>query len=174
MKIFIGGSQSIVNIKSWSLLITQLTFEFKNGYKFLIGDCKGVDEQVQTLYSKDNNRPVIVYCSGETCRCNKGGWKEVHVPADGLNGFEFYRQKDKAMITDADIGLMIWDGKSKGTRVNIKELLEQDKEVFLYYFANRIMAILRNTEDFKKFCDKYGLKYERKRKANQIRENKKR
>lgn len=159
MKIFIGGSQSIADIKSWSLLVTQL-FELGDGYEVLIGDCKGVDGQVQSLYSKDESRFVTVYCSGEICRCNKGGWEEIHIPADGLNGFEFYRQKDKAMIAEADVGLMIWDGKSKGTRANIKELLEQGKTVFLYYFTNRISAKLARTEDFKMFCDTYGLKYE--------------
>lgn len=47
-------------------------------------------------------------------------------------GFEFYAQKDKAMAKDADFGLMVWDGKSKGTLNNMINLLLQEKSVLLY------------------------------------------
>jgi hypothetical protein len=39
--------------------------------------------------------------------------------------------KDMAMAQDADCGLMIWDGKSQGTKFNIENMTKLGKEVFI-------------------------------------------
>lgn len=54
--------------------------------------------------------------------------KNIAVP-DGMTGFEFYRQKDIAMANDVDCALMIWDGKSRGTLCNIRDMERLGKEV---------------------------------------------
>jgi hypothetical protein len=40
-----------------------------------------------------------------------------------------YQMKDVAMAQDADCGLMIWDGKSRGTKFNIKNITKLNKKM---------------------------------------------
>lgn len=62
-----------------------------------------------------------------------GNWRvqKVDVPRN-VTGFDFYAQKDIQMSIDADYGLMIWNGKSRGTLNNIINLTNQGKEVLVY------------------------------------------
>ena len=48
-----------------------------------------------------------------------------------MEGREFYTLKDMKMADDADYGLMIWDGKSKGTLKNIEEMKKNNKKFFV-------------------------------------------
>ena len=50
------------------------------------------------------------------CRNNVGDWptREIDAPR-GARGFDYYSLKDRAMAEAAEYGLMLWDGKSKGT-----------------------------------------------------------
>lgn len=52
----------------------------------------------------------------EHCRNNVANWltREVAAPR-GAKGFDYYSVKDRAMAEAAEYGLMLWDGKSKGT-----------------------------------------------------------
>ena len=59
------------------------------------------------------------------------------------------------MAKAADIGFMIWNGKSKGTFNNIIKLLEENKEVLLYYTVNKKFYHLKQIEDFNKFTSTY-------------------
>ena len=45
----------------------------------------------------------------------------------GLSGRAFNYVKDVQMCEDCDRALMIWDGKSEGTRENIKRMLDRNK-----------------------------------------------
>ena len=131
MKIFIGGSK----------MINSLTTEFTNeldricseGHEILIGDCFGVDLLVQKSLSERGYTNVTVYVSGDKVRCNYGNFPVKHIPvSEDVSGFEFRRQKDIAMAQDADCGLMLWDGRSRGTAANIVELKAMHKEVVVY------------------------------------------
>lgn len=131
MKIFIGGSK----------MINSLTTEFINkldricseGHKILIGDCFGVDLLVQKFLSERSYTNVTVYVSGDKVRCNYGNFPVKHIAVkSGITGFEFRRQKDIAMAQDADFGLMLWDGRSRGTAANIADLKAMHKEVVVY------------------------------------------
>jgi hypothetical protein len=37
------------------------------------------------------------------------------VSSRGARGFAYYATKDQVMVDDAEYGLMLWDGESKGT-----------------------------------------------------------
>ena len=81
----------------------------------------------------DRDIHVTVYASNGRARNNVGRWPVKNIPvAPAARGFEFFRQKDIAMANDADIGFMIWDGKSRGTLCNILTLAEQWKRVLVY------------------------------------------
>ena len=46
--------------------------------------------------------------------------REVAAPR-GAKGFDYYSLKDRAMAETAEYGLMLWDGKSKGTARSFRE-----------------------------------------------------
>ena len=51
------------------------------------------------------------------------------------------------MSEEADCGIMLWDGKSKGTLNNILNLLEQGKQVAVYFLPKKVFYDLRSFED---------------------------
>lgn len=131
MNVFISGSISIGKLPL--LAIEKINAIIAKNYRILVGDAKGVDLLVQEylLMRKYNN--IIVYFTGENIRNNAGNWETSKIIADNDNkkGRERYVIKDKAMAKDADCGLMIWDGKSKGTLGNIIEMKEQKKHFYV-------------------------------------------
>ena len=57
----------------------------------------------------------------------------------------------KTNLQKADIGFMIWKGKSKGTFNNIINLLEFDKQVVLYYLPNQKFYYFKKKDELKEF-----------------------
>ena len=45
---------------------------------------------------------------------------------------EFYSMKDRVMAEEATIGLMMWDGQSVGTLMNVVRLLRLNKKAVVY------------------------------------------
>lgn len=127
MIVFVGGSKTISRLNAET--ISALDMICKTGDKFIIGDCFGADKLVQEYLVERHYSNVEVYVSGENSRNNIGAFTEKHIHAEGLSGFQFYRQKDIAMAKDADMGLMLWDGKTKGTLCNIQDMKAMGKEV---------------------------------------------
>lgn len=121
---------------------------YQKGYDVLVGDCYGVDSSVQRFYANLGYDNVFVYASNGYARNNIGCWKvkNVSVPSE-VKGFDFYKQKDIAMANEADYGLMIWDGQSRGTLNNIINLVCQHKNVLLYFtMTNKLLVIKTITE----------------------------
>ncbi len=134
MRVFIGGSKTI------SSLTAEFTAELDriitDGHEILIGDCYGTDLLVQKYLACRNYDKVTVYVSGDKVRHNAGGFPVRHITVpNGCTGFEFRRLKDIAMAEDADYGLMLRDGKSRGTAANIADLRTMSKEVKVYVCA---------------------------------------
>ena len=87
-------------------------------------------------------------------RNNHGDWFVQNVSVEpNITGFEFYAKKDLEMAKKADIGFMIWNGKSRGTFNNIVNLLKMNKEVVLYYDATNYFYHLRDMNDLNKFLN---------------------
>ena len=113
----------------------------------LVGDCYGVDSSVQKFYADIGYDRVTIYASNGKARNNVGKWNIKNVPVSaGVHGFDFYRQKDIAMARDADYGMMIWDGKSRGTMNNILTMFEQGKPV-LVFLPNQNRSIVVNSQN---------------------------
>jgi hypothetical protein len=124
--IFISGSISINKLPIQAII--KLDNIIDEGMKVLIGDANGVDLQVQKYLQEKNYSNVIVYHVGKEARNNIGSWKTKSITTNlSARGRIFYTEKDKAMAADTDYGLMIWDGKSKGTLSNIKTMLLAQK-----------------------------------------------
>ena len=149
MNVFIAGARSIKNIDS--AVQNRLMSIYNNNLNILIGDCYGVDTSVQNFFYKLNYSKVTVYASNGKVRNNIGQWKikSINVPSY-VKGFDFYKQKDIEMAKNADYGLMIWDGKSRGTLNNMINLTTQNKKTVVYISHNENPYIIDGYDALKK------------------------
>jgi hypothetical protein len=135
-KVFIGGSRAVNRLSEAIRL--RLDRIIEKGFPVIIGDANGADKAVQQYLDSKKYLNVEVFCSGHVCRNNIGNWKRQEVSSAARNKtYDFYAAKDRAMAEDATIGFMVWDGKSKGTLLNVFRLLEQQKKVVVYNTAEK-------------------------------------
>jgi probable addiction module antidote protein len=128
--VFVGGSRKIVRLSTEVKKRLENVVESK--FTVLVGDANGADKAVQRHLVEVGYKDVTVFCSGDTCRNNLGNWRERHVPSlKREKGFQFFALKDREMARAADFGLMIWDGKSAGTVLNILRLIRYGKKAVL-------------------------------------------
>lgn len=152
MKVFVAGPRTIKKLDE------NICDKIKNiclkKYEILIGDAEGIDSTVQKFLNSNLYRNVKIYASQGIARNNYGDWKieNVHVD-DNVKGFDFYAKKDLEMAKAADIGFMIWNGKSKGTFNNIINLITHKKEVILYYVVNKKFYHLKQMKDLDIFLN---------------------
>jgi hypothetical protein len=119
--VFVAGSRQISRLPAE--VRTRLDTMIEKGFQILVGDANGADKAVQR-YLADRSYPnVLVHCMKDHCRNNVGNWptREVDAPR-GAKGFDYYSLKDRVMTQAAEYGLMLWDGKSKGTVNNVVNL----------------------------------------------------
>ncbi len=129
--IFIGGSRQISRLPAE--IMDRLKKIMASQHCVLVGDANGADKAVQKFFADATYGNVTVFCTGEKFRNNLGNWPTHHVePPKGAKGFQFYAAKDREMAAKADFGLMIWDGKSSGTLLNILRLARAGKISVLY------------------------------------------
>jgi adenine-specific DNA-methyltransferase len=148
--VFIGGSRAV------SRLPTQAQERLNNviqvGAKVIVGDANGADKAVQKFFASRNYPWVRVYCSGDECRNNVGNWDTRHIdPPKGAHGFDFYAAKDRIMAREADYGLMIWDGKSAGTILNILRLINLGRKAVLINVPEKTAANFKSANDWMSF-----------------------
>ena len=129
--IFIGGSRQISRLPAE--IMDRLKKVMASQHCVLVGDANGADKAVQRFFAEATYGNVTVFCTGEKFRNNLGRWPTNHVePPKGAKGFQFYAAKDREMAARADFGLMIWDGKSPGTLLNVLRLAKAGKISVLY------------------------------------------
>lgn len=150
--VFIGGSRHISRLPSE--VKARLDSVIDKQHRVLIGDANGADKAVQKHLADASYQNVTVYCTGEEYRNNLGHWP-VHnvVPPEGAKGFSFYAAKDREMAREADIGLMIWDGKSPGTLLNVLRLVKNGK-ISVLYNAPEKRSINIDLPQWDKFLDR--------------------
>ena len=148
--VFVGGSRHVSRLPAPAL--ERLGNVVSSGFPVVVGDANGADKAVQKFLAEKSYGTVTVFCTGETCRNNLGHWQTKHVAAPrSAKGFEFYAVKDREMAKSADFGLMIWDGKSIGTLLNVLRLVLDGKKTVLINNASRAMTTLKSLEDWKTF-----------------------
>ena len=130
-KVFIGGSRRISHLSP--AVQERLQRIVDKGLPVLLGDAHGADKAVQRFLHERGYQNVKVYCAGGACRNNLGNWPlRVVKPSSTRPDFDYFAEKDRVMATEADFGLMIWDGKSLGTVMNVFRLARQGKKVVVY------------------------------------------
>jgi hypothetical protein len=144
--VFIGGSRAVSRLNE--IIRGQLDDLIQKRCTILIGDANGADRAVQQHFAERGYRNVVVYCM-DRCRNNVGNWELEPISSDsGKRDFSYFARKDLAMAREARCGVMLWDGKSKGTLNNIYNLLHDRKKVLVY---------LSTSKEFRKLSDQADL-----------------
>lgn len=124
--VFIGGSRAVSRLNA--IIRTKLDDLITRQCMIFVGDANGADKAVQQYLASCGYQHVLVYCM-DRCRNNLGKWPTKHVvTTTGGAGFAYYAAKDLAMARDAKCGIMLWDGKSKGTLNNIQQIISVGKK----------------------------------------------
>jgi len=148
--VFIGGSRHVSRLPPQAK--ERLNNVIENAFPVLVGDANGADKAVQKHLMESQYEHVTVFCSGDICRNNLGQWKTRHIQSSKeVKGFQFYAAKDREMARAADFGLMIWDGKSTGTLLNILRLVRADKKAVLISVPTKIATTFKVAQDWNIF-----------------------
>jgi len=135
-KVFIGGSRRISKLNDQ--IRSKLGEIVDREFQILVGDANGADRAVQAQLAAWKYARVTVYFVGVRPRNNVGCWPLLHVETPkGLKGFDFFSAKDKRMAHEADCGIMLWDGESRGTLANVVNLVREEKPVAVYVSKRR-------------------------------------
>ena len=146
--VFVAGSRQISRLPAE--VKTRLDTMIEKGFQILVGDANGADKAVQQYFAEKAYPNVLVHCMKDHCRNNVGSWPTRHVEAPrGAKGFDYYSLKDRAMAEAAEYGLMLWDGKSKGTVNNVVNLSRDHKPVVVYVAPTREFRTVKTFEDVK-------------------------
>lgn len=145
-KVFIAGSRGLSRLnKDVRCRIDKIV---DKGLMVIVGDANGVDKAVQRYLSNRHYSNVMVFCMERGCRNNMGDWPtRVITAADpSRRNFAYYSTKDRVMVEEADYGLMLWDGRSRGTLTNIVHLVRQGKPVVVYVAPDRSFYTLLQSD----------------------------
>jgi probable addiction module antidote protein len=153
--LFIGGSRHVSRLPADGK--KRLENVINSGHRVIVGDANGADKAVQKYLHDAAYDKVTVFCSGDQYRNNLGQWETHNVyPPSNLKGFHFYAAKDRKMAEEADFGLMIWDGKSAGTVLNVLRLVRIGKIVVLFNVPDKRtinIKTLAHWEEFISHCN---------------------
>ena len=140
-KVFVGGGKTIGRLPD--KVASMLDSFMESGEHIIVGDAHGCDLAFQTYLHSKGYPHVTVYCSGEKCRFNMG-WEEKHIAVpEGMEGYEFYREKDLAMMGDCDCALLVYERRSLATRRYIYNLKALGKPVFAFNVERDCFKISR-------------------------------
>ncbi|HEV2501757.1 MAG TPA: hypothetical protein VGV39_01695 [Mesorhizobium sp.] len=154
--IFLGGSRDIFELPPAAIERIGAIVAAEHGV--LIGDAPGADAEAQGLLAGYNYEHVGVFCAGDTPRNNLGDWAVYRVPPPlGAHGFDVHAPKDREMGRRADYGLMVWDGRSPGTCLNVLRLAMMSKPCVIYDMSRGSVATVQNTADWRATLRLAGL-----------------
>ena len=154
--VFIGGSRAVSRLNA--KLREKLDDLMRRNCTIFIGDANGADKAVQSHLAICRYENVVIFCM-DRCRNNVGDWQTRTITSkSGIKGFFYYATKDLAMAREAKCGVMLWDGKSKGTLNNIINLMKEEKKVLVYFAPDKTFYNLSNEGDLWSLlerCDKW-------------------
>jgi hypothetical protein len=160
-KVFIGGSRRVSRLAA--PVRERIDRIIEKDLPVIVGDANGADKAVQSYLSKRHYQNVEVFCSGRSPRNNVGGWHLRSIEAESPRGtVDFYTAKDRAMTDEATVGLMVWDGKSVGTLLNVFRLLSNHKKVVVYAAPEKQFHELKSLGQWDEFISHCPLELRRK------------
>lgn len=145
-KAFIGGSRKISRLSPD--VQRRLDTIIAMHLPVVVGDANGSDKAVQQYLHRHSYERVEVFCAAGHCRNNIGRWPVRVVSTEAIRrGFGFHAAKDRVMADEASVGLMIWDGASVGTLMNMLRRLRQHKKVAVYVAPTKAFQDLHGKSD---------------------------
>jgi hypothetical protein len=145
-KIFIAGSRRLSRLGAdvWQRIDNII----EKGLSVLVGDANGVDKAVQQYLASRGYARVTVFCMEGGCRNNVGEWptRIITSPNSSRRDFAHYSTKDREMAREADYGLMLWDGRSRGTLTSAVDLVRNGKPVVVYLAPERSFHEVRDSD----------------------------
>ena len=145
-KVFIGGSRQVTRLDAE--VRRRLDRIVAKGLPVVIGDASGADKVVQRYLHEHQFGNVEVFSADAAPRNNLGRWPvRVIRPARAQRDFEYYATKDRAMAAEATVGLMLWDGQSRGTLMNVLRLAVREKPVVVYVLPRKAFVEVRGQRD---------------------------
>jgi hypothetical protein len=153
MNVFIAGPRAISSLNE--KIKPRLENIITGNLKVLVGVAAGIDRTIQAYFSARNYRNVLVFASNGIARNNVGNWPVRTVEADShIRGFDFYAAKDRMMAHNADYGLMMWNGESKGTLNNIINLVSLGKKAVLFFYPREHFFTINSMDDISNIITK--------------------
>jgi hypothetical protein len=153
--IFLGGSRDIYELPAPAIERIGSIVAAEHGV--LIGDAPGADAEMQGLLAGYNYEHVGVFHAGAEPRNNLGDWAAYHIPSpDGAQGFAFNAEKDREMSRRADFGLMVWDGASPGTCLNMLRLALMASPCVVYDTMRGRLLTVHNMVDWRAMLHDVG------------------
>jgi hypothetical protein len=153
-KVFIGGSRQISRLNDE--IRRRLDQIVQRQLWVLVGDANGADRAVQAFFHERRYPNVTVFCTGAACRNNVGGWQvRLVTPPHKTKDFGFFTAKDLVMAGEADAALMLWDGESAGTIVNLARLLARGKISVVYLAPQKVFRTLKSASDLRELLALY-------------------
>jgi adenine-specific DNA-methyltransferase len=145
-KAFIGGSRDVTRLDAE--VKRRLARIVEKGLSVLVGDANGADRAVQRYLSEQHFDKVEVFAADPSPRNNLGGWPvRVISPPHARRDFDYYAAKDRAMAAEATVGLMLWNGESRGTLLNVLRLAASGKPVVVYMSSKKAFVEVRAERD---------------------------
>jgi hypothetical protein len=158
MNVFIGGSRAVSKLNA--TIRARLDDLMRRQCRIFIGDANGADKAVQMYLDKRHYQNVTVFCIREP-RNNVGAWPTRRVePPNERKDFAYYAAKDLVMSQEAHCGVMLWDGRSKGTLQNILNLIGAGKRILVYFAPSKDFLVIGNEQDLQALlarCEKHDL-----------------
>jgi len=154
-KVFIAGSRRLSRLNHD--VRRRLDTIVDKGFTVILGDANGADRAVQQYLSSKGYSNVLVFCMDSGCRNNVGGWPTRTIAAAHplRRDFAYYSTKDRATSEAADYGLMLWDGRSRGTLTNIVHLVREGKPVVVYVAPERCFYTLRQASQLAEVVSRF-------------------
>jgi hypothetical protein len=170
-KVFLGGSRHVSRLNE--RIRERLKNIIEKDLFVIVGDANGADKAMQMFLYKEGYRNVEVFCSGRACRNNVGNWKANFIEGGSQDRtFSFYAAKDIIMASQATFGLMIWDGKSVGTLLNVWRLLKNQKKVVVYIVPEHQFLELKDADQWHQLIAKCDIAVQEKVKQRAVEEAK--
>lgn len=153
--IFIGGSRDIFELPEPAVERIGAIVAAEHGV--FIGDAPGADAEAQSVLAGYGYDHVGVFHSGKESRNNLGDWASYYIPPPpGTQGLAAHAEMNREMARRADFGLMIWDGTSPGTALNMLRLAIIASPCVVYDMARGRVRTLYNTADWRAMLDEAG------------------
>lgn len=149
-QVFVAGSRYFSRLPAE--VTPRLDEMIRRRLTILVGDANGADKTLQAYFAERRYDHVTVYSTAGECRNNVGAWPVCAVPAPhAARDFAYFAAKDATMANDADAALMLWNGESVGTIVNVARLVSRGKPTVIYSSLTKAFTTLKSPEELTDF-----------------------